>query len=58
MTKELGKAQVALWAAFTIAAKTNKLDVAKALREQHKVIGAVIVKLNGGPIITMRELLR
>ena len=58
MTKELSKAQTALWSAFLIAAKTNQLDVAKALREQHKAIGTAIVKLNGGPIITMTELLR
>jgi hypothetical protein len=57
MTKELGKAQEALWAAFTIAARANKLDVAKSLREQHKAIGAAIVQLNGGPIITIKELL-
>jgi hypothetical protein len=58
MTKELGKAQAALWAAFTIAAKTHNLDVAKALREQYKTIGTAIVKLNGGPVITLREMLR
>ena len=58
MTKELSKAQTALWAAFLIAAKTHQLDVAKTLRDQHKAIGAAIVKLNGGPIITMAELLR
>lgn len=58
MTKELSKAQTALWAAFTIAAKTHQLDVAKSLREQHKAIGSAIVKLNGGPFITIGELLR
>lgn len=58
LTKELGKAQAALWAAHTIAARANDLDTAKALREQHKEIGAAIVKLNGGPVITRTELFR
>lgn len=58
MTKELGKAQSALRVAFTIAASANDLDVAKALREQHKAIGTAIVKLNGGPVVSIRELLR
>lgn len=58
MTKELGKAQSALWAAFTIAARANRLDVAKALRDQVKAIGAQIVELNGGPVISIKELIR
>lgn len=58
MTKELGKAQAAIWTAFRIATRANALDVAKELREQHKVIGTAIVKLNGGPIVAVKELLR
>lgn len=58
LTKELGRAQSAIWAAFTMAARANELDVAKALREQHKAIGAVIVELNGGPVISIKELFR
>lgn len=58
MTKELGKAQAALWAAFTIAARANQLDIAKALRDQVKAIGAKIVELNGGPVISIKELIR
>lgn len=58
MTKEIGKAQAALWAAFTIAARANDLDVAKALRDQYKLLGAAIVQLNGGPVVTLAELIR
>lgn len=58
LTKELGKAQSALRAAFSIAASANALDVAKDLREQQKVIGAAIVKLNGGPVVSIKELIR
>jgi len=58
VTKELGKAQVALRAAFTTAALANDLDLAKALRDQHRAIGTAIVALNGGPVITMKEILR
>jgi hypothetical protein len=58
MTKELGKAQAALWAAFTIAARANQLDVAKALRTQVRAIGAQIVELNGGPVLSIKELIR
>ena len=58
MTRELSKAQAALWEAFIIAARANELDVAKALREQYKMIGASIVRLNGGPILTTTELFR
>lgn len=57
VTKELGKAQAALWAAFTIAARANHLDVAKALRGQYKAIAATIVELNGGPVLSIRELI-
>jgi phosphoserine phosphatase len=58
MTKELGKAQTALWAAFQVAARTNNLDLAKALRDQHKAMGDKIVEINGGPVVSVRELLR
>ena len=58
MTKELGKAQAALWLAFTTAARTNNLDLAKALRDQHKAIGTAIVALNGGPVVSVKEILR
>ena len=58
MTKELGKAQAALWAAFRIAAQANQLDVAKALRDQVKAIGAKIVELNGGPVLSIKEMIR
>jgi len=58
LTKELGKAQAALWAAFTMAARANELVFAKSLREQHKALGTAIAKLNGGPVITIGELLR
>ncbi len=58
MTKELGKAQAALWAAFNIAARANQLDVAKSLRDQYKAIGAKIVELNGGPVVSIKELIR
>lgn len=57
MTKELGKAQSALLAAFSIAAQANQLDVAKALRAQVKAIGRQIVELNGGPVLTIKELI-
>lgn len=57
MTKELSKAQTALWAAFTTAARTNNIDLAKSLRDQYKAIGTAIVALNGGPVVTMREIL-
>ena len=58
VTKELGKAQAALWTAFTIAARANDLDLAKALRKKHSAIGTAIVALNGGPVVTVKELLR
>lgn len=58
VTKELGKAQSALWAAFSIASRSNDLPFAKALRDQYKTLGAKIVELNGGPVVTIRELLR
>jgi hypothetical protein len=58
VTKELGKAQAALWAAFTIAARANDLDLAKSLRKKHSAIGTTIVALNGGPVVTVKELLR
>lgn len=57
VTKELSKAQAALWAAFTTAARANELDLAKSLRDQYKAIGTAIVSLNGGPVVTMKELL-
>ena len=58
MTRELSKAQAALWTAFTAAARANNLDLAKTLRDQHKAIGTAIVTLNGGPIVTVKEILR
>lgn len=58
VTKELGKAQAALWAAFTVAARANDLDLAKALRDQHRAMGAKIVEINGGPVVSLRELIR
>jgi hypothetical protein len=58
MTKELSKAQDALWTAFTTAARANNLDLAKTLRDQHKAIGTAIVALNGGPVVTVKEILR
>lgn len=57
LTKELGKAQAALWAAFTIAARAGDLDLAKGLRDQHKALGTRIATLNGGPVIGVKELL-
>lgn len=57
VTKELSKAQAALWAAFTTAARSNNIDFAKSLRDQYKAIGAAIVALNGGPVITLKEIL-
>jgi len=56
VTKELGKAQSALWAAFQTAARAKDLDLAKALRDQHKSIGTAIVALNGGPVVSIKEL--
>jgi hypothetical protein len=58
MTKELSKAQAALWSAFSIAAAANQLDVAKALRGQYKAIAATIVELNGGPVLALKEMIR
>jgi hypothetical protein len=58
MAKELSKAQAALWAASTIALQTSQFDVAKMLRDQVKTIGAQIVELNGGPVISLKELFR
>ena len=58
MTKELGKAQAALKVAFTIASNANDLALAKDLRDHHRAIGTAIVKLNGGPSITVKELFR
>lgn len=58
VTKELGKAQAALWAAFTTASRANDLDLAKALRDQHKELGTKIVAINGGPVVTLKEILR
>ncbi len=58
VTKELGKAQEALRSAFTIAASARDLDIAKALHDQIKVIGTAIVEINGGPVVTIKELLR
>lgn len=58
LTKELAKAQAALWTAFSIAAKAKVMDVAKNLREQHKELGTTIVELNGGPVISRTELFR
>lgn len=58
VTKELGKAQAALWAAFQTAARANDLALAKALRDQHKEIGTKIVAINGGPVVTLKEILR
>ena len=58
VTKELGKAQTALWSAFQVAARANDLDLAKALRDQHKAMGDKIVQINGGPVVSVRELLR
>lgn len=58
VTKELGKAQAALWAAFTIAARSNDLDLANALRKKHRALGTTIVAVNGGPVVTVKEILR
>lgn len=58
VTKELGKAQAALWAAFTTAARANDLGLAKALREKHKEIGTTITTINGGPVVSLTELFR
>ena len=58
VTKELGKAQAALWVALTTAARANDLALAKVLRDQHKAIGTAIVTLNGGPVVALKELLR
>jgi len=58
VTKELGKAQAAIWAAFTVAARANDLALAKTLRDQHKAMGAKIVEINGGPVVSIRELIR
>jgi hypothetical protein len=58
VTKELGKAQTALWSAFQVAARANDLDLAKVLRDQHKAMGDKIVEINGGPVVSVRELLR
>jgi len=58
VTKELGKAQAAIWAAFTVAARANDLDLAKTLRDQHRAMGMKIVEINGGPVVTVKELLR
>ena len=58
VTKELGKAQAALWAALSTAARGNDLALAKALREQYKALGTAIVTLNGGPVVTLKEILR
>lgn len=57
VTKELGKAQTALWSAFTTASRANDLDLAKALRDQHKALGTAIVALNGGPVVCLKEIL-
>jgi hypothetical protein len=56
LTRELGKAQAAIWEAFTIAARAGVLDLAKDLREQHKALGTRIVSINGGPIVSLKEL--
>lgn len=58
LTRELGKAQAAIWAAFTVAARANDLDLAKSLREQHRAVGTKIVEINGGPVVSLRELIR
>jgi hypothetical protein len=58
VTRELGKAQAALWAAFKLAMRANELDLAKTLRDQHHAIGTKIVEINGGPVISARELIR
>lgn len=58
VTRELSKAQAAIWAAFKVAAGANDLDLAKTLRDQHRAMGAKIVEINGGPIVSLRELVR
>lgn len=58
VTKELGKAQTAIWAAYTVASRANDVALAKSLHDQHKAMGAKIVEINGGPLLTMRELIR
>ena len=58
VTKELSKAQSALWAAYVIATRSKKFEVARALFAQHKALGSTIVELNGGPIMSIRELIR
>lgn len=58
VTKELGKAQTAIWTAYTVASRANDFALAKSLHDQHKAMGAKIVEINGGPIITVRELIR
>ncbi len=57
VTRELGKVQAALWSAFKIASRAHDLDLAKSLRDQHMAIGTAIVTLNGGPVVTLKELL-
>jgi hypothetical protein len=57
VTKELGKAQAALWTAFTIAARANDLDLANILRKKHRALGTAIISLNGGPVVTVKEIL-
>lgn len=58
VTKELGKAQAALWTAFQTATYENDLVLAKSLREQHKALGTAIATLNGGPVVALKELFR
>lgn len=58
VTRELGKAQEALWAALRVAARANALDLAKIIRDHHNALGTKIVEINGGPVISARELMR
>jgi len=58
VTKELQKASAALDAAFQMIARSgdHNLDIMKTLREERRNIGAMIVTFNGGPVVTVAEL--
>lgn len=57
MSKELSKAQAALVAASAIATQASQFDIAKTLRAQVKTIGLQIVAINGGPVVSLKELI-
>ena len=60
LTKDLQQASACLSNAFRSAQRdeANNKDLIKRIREQQKAVGALIVEINGGPVLSLADMVQ